>query len=240
VDDILAACGVTPQTLAQDTRAALERDGYVVLEDVINPPWLAAMRTAFEQAFERGRHETKQGGTRHIAVLAADPVFDAVYTQPRVLAAVWAVLGRPFIQVQIQGRDPLAGHGLQGLHTDWRPRTAGESYRVVTTLWMLDDFTSENGATRLVPGTHVGVGVVPKTMSAPEHRHPKEVRARGRAGSVLVFNGHLWHSGARNDSGAPRRALQCSYVASDEPVLTKIEHPEPGRLSAEARRLIDA
>ena len=44
--------------------------------------------------------------------------------------------------------------------------------------------------------------------------HPEQVQLTGRAGSVAVFNGSLWHSSYRNDSNAPRRTLHCAFIAA--------------------------
>ncbi|HEX8087722.1 MAG TPA: phytanoyl-CoA dioxygenase family protein, partial [Blastocatellia bacterium] len=122
---------------------------------------------------------------------------------------------RSFSLFQLHGRDPLPGYGQQGLHTDWRPRAAGEPFNIVTAIWLLDDFTPANGATRLVPGSHHLTGQVPKTMADPASRHPDQIQVSANAGSVVIFNGHLWHSGMRNDSRASRRVLQCQLLARE-------------------------
>jgi len=82
-------------------------------------------------------------------------------------------------------------------------------------LWLLDGFTHDNGATRIVPGTHRGTRPIDKPLAKPGSRHPQQIQLQAPAGSVLVFNGHLWHSGMRNNSTSPRRTLQCSYVADE-------------------------
>ena len=101
------------------------------------------------------------------------------------------------------------------MHTDWRPRSPHEPFHVATALWLLDDFTAENGATRVVPGSHRDPRPLPKSFRAPEARHPNEQLVAARAGDVLVFNGHLLHSGTRNRSDAPRRVVQCPFVAAE-------------------------
>jgi ectoine hydroxylase-related dioxygenase (phytanoyl-CoA dioxygenase family) len=158
--------------------------------------------------------DKKQTGTRHVANLAStDPVFDGVYTSPGVLAAVHQILKRPFRVYQLAGRDPLPGYGQQGLHIDWLQRSGSEPFSLVTTIWLLDDYTTKNGATRLVPGSHLVPGPLPKSMQDPANRHPKQKVITASAGSVLVFNGHLYHSGTRNESNQPRRVLQCQFLA---------------------------
>ena len=52
-------------------------------------------------------------------------------------------------------------------------------------------------------------------MQQPESRHREERIIGARAGSALIFNRHLWHSGTRNEAGAPRRVLQCQFIARE-------------------------
>jgi len=137
-----------------------------------------------------------------------------VCTSPKVLATARQILKRPFRVSQLSGRDPLPGFGQQGLHIDWYQRSGSEPFSIVTTIWLLDDFTERNGATRLVPGSHLVPTPLPKSMQEPANRHPNQKIITASAGSVLVFNGHVYHSGTRNDSNAPRRVLQCLFLAN--------------------------
>lgn len=238
-EQILREFGVTDTSLSQ--REALDRDGYVVLSGVIDADLLERMRAAFESGCEKDRHApvVKESGTRHVNDLVnRDPVFEGVYTHPRVLAAVYHVLRDAFRVGQIGGRDPLPGYGQQGLHADWTPRSKGEPFRIVTTIWLLDDFTSENGATRVVPGTHHFLGQPPKSFAAPASRHPDQRIIVAKAGSVLVFNGHLWHSGTANKSSRSRRVLQCSFVGRDEFRFPRIKVAAPDLLTATARYML--
>ncbi|MBV9947300.1 MAG: phytanoyl-CoA dioxygenase family protein, partial [Myxococcales bacterium] len=151
-------------------------------------------------------------GTQHVGIGATTPdraAWDALRTHPVLLAAAEHVLeGAPFQVRDLHGRNPLPGYGLQGLHADWPPRASAKPFFVVTAICMLDDFTAENGATRVVPGTHLLVRPIGRALGQPTAHHPAERVVTGRAGSLLVFNGHLWHSGTRNESRGPRRAVQ--------------------------------
>lgn len=193
---------------------AIETQGWVVLLDVLAPRELAAMREAFECAAAAQKEAGgREGGTRHVT-LDGEPLFGVVREHPLVLELACHVIGRDFGVMAWGGRDPLPGFGQQGLHADWRPRAVWEPYHVTTALWLLDDFTPDNGATRLVPGSH-RKGAIPKAFAEPDRRHPDEKIVIARAGSVLVFNGHLWHSGTRNRSREPRRVIQCQFAATE-------------------------
>jgi ectoine hydroxylase-related dioxygenase (phytanoyl-CoA dioxygenase family) len=195
-------------------RAALDDYGWLVLPDVVEPRTLAVMRDAFEHAAEtQNVAGAREGGTRHVS-LAADSELAVALHEPDVLEAMRHVVARDFGLMNWGGRDPLPGFGQQGLHADWRPRAAWEPFHAATALWLLDDFTSDNGATRLVPASH-RKGAVPKAFTDPERHHPEEKLVIARAGSVLVFNGHLWHSGTRNRSNRSRRVVQCQFAAKE-------------------------
>jgi ectoine hydroxylase-related dioxygenase (phytanoyl-CoA dioxygenase family) len=232
IEDALAQCGVTATTLTPAEQNALDRLGYLVLLDIIDRTWLAQLRAVVEAALDQGQRHGQ-----HIHLPWTDPVFDGVYTHPKVLAAVYQVLRRPFRVCGVTARAPAPGQGLQGLHMDF-PRAPSEPFRVVTALWLLDDFTANNGATRLVPGSHRMPNALPKRLQQPESRHPDQQLILARAGAVLVFNGHLWHSGTRNETDGPRRALQ-GHFRPRELTLLGEERPDlPERLSAAARYLL--
>ena len=241
VDEILAQFGITETTLSPHEREALDCDGYVVLRGIIDADWLSRLRAAFESGCQKdgGATVVKESGTRHLNDLVnRDPVFEGALTNSRVLAGVYHVLRDAFRVGQIGGRDPLPGYGQQGFHADWTARSKGEPFRIVTTIWLLDDFTSESGATRVVPGTHQLLTQPPKSFADPASRHPDQRIIVAKAGSVLVFNGHLWHSGTANKSSSPRRVLQCSFVGRDEFRFPRIKVDSPERLSPAAHYII--
>jgi ectoine hydroxylase-related dioxygenase (phytanoyl-CoA dioxygenase family) len=178
-------------------------DGFVVVPDVLDAATLARLREAFSP--------TPTSGTQHVRVTPETPGYPAwaaLPEHPILRTAAEALLGREFHVGDLHGRNPLPGFGQQGLHADWPARTAPNVCHVVTALWMLDDFTVENGATRVVPGSHRLPGAVPRALAQPLAHHPDERVVTGRAGSVLLLDGHLWHSGRWNTSEAGRRCVQ--------------------------------
>ncbi|MFO0612962.1 MAG: phytanoyl-CoA dioxygenase family protein [Polyangiaceae bacterium] len=196
--------GVVEPAMCDDLRA-LGDVGYAVVPAILPEDARARLLVAFEDA------PLQDGGTQHVRVgddTAHADAWRSLARHPLVEAAAARILGRPFRLRDVHGRNPLRGYGQQGLHTDWKPRAVGAPPVVVTLLWMLDDFTRENGATRVVPGSHTWTKPLPKALAQPLAHHPSEIVVSGRAGSVLVFDGHLLHSGRRNESGAPRRTVQ--------------------------------
>ena len=250
MDSELLQRGFVPQPLTPAQYSALDTNGFVILEDVIAPDWLAGLRHAFDAIFAReddkaGAEVAQMEGVRRLADLVnKGTVFDAVYLQPALLTAVFHVLLRPFKLHSLNGHDPLPGSGLQGLHKDWgQPTVPGGPYHVVNSMWMLDDFTRVNGATRCVPGSHRKPGRIADHVADPLADHPDQVQLTGRAGSVAVFNGSLLHSSYRNLSDAPRRTLHCAFIAREHPQQTnQREYLQPEtaqRLSPLARYILD-
>ena len=242
IEDVLRECGVTEATLSAAEKESLDRLGYVVLPDVIDSGWLARLRTTFERAVDQKQTTTnsKQSGTRHAAeLIQKDETFDGVLTHPKILAATYHVLRRSFKVLALGGRDPLPGYGQQALHTDWYPRvSSSEPFSAATTLWLLDDFIENNGATRLIPGSHLWLKPLPKPMQQPHAKHPDQRFIIAKAGSALVFNGHLWHSGMRNESSRPRRVIQCQFVAREMGIMAQTQPDIPARLTTSARYIL--
>ena len=242
IENALKLCGVTETTLTRAEKDMLDEKGYMVLPGAISSPTLEQMRDIFESAFVgecSAKVDRPQTGTRHVEFKFEDnPAFELIIVQPKVLAAAYDILGRPFKAGQLAGRDPLPGYGQQGLHSDWFARSPSEPFRVVTTIWLLDDFTAANGPTRVVPGSHRLLKVVPKNLADPAARHRDQVLITGKAGSVLVFNGHLWHSGTRNISSGSRRVLQCQFIGRGEIGYNLAPRELPDRLSPAARYIL--
>ena len=127
----------------------------------------------------------------------------------------------------------------QPLHADSAAIADEAGYWVCNSVWMLDDFTPENGATRMVPGSHRWGRIPPPEMYEP---HPGRELVTGKAGTVVIMNAHMWHGGTANRTGAPRRAMHVYYTRWDKPqqqwqkkwLSAEVQE----RLPAEARRIL--
>ena len=190
--------------LVSPVNQALERDGYAVVPGVLDGRWVERLRRAFDHA------PVQSAGTQHIEITDATPDVEfwrALEHHPVLKAAAEHLLSQPYCLGGLHGRNPLPGFGQQGLHSDCL-RGEGNECILITALWMLDDFSTENGATRVVPGSHRIARPLARHFAQPLARHRDERIIVGCAGSVLMFNGYLWHSGRRNDSNGSRRAVQ--------------------------------
>jgi len=163
------------------------------------------------------RHPKEAGADRLADLVNKGNVFDIFYTQPRVLAAIAHVLGRDIKLSSLNYRAAKPGMGLQKLHVDWHEAVSPGEYKVCISIWLLDDFTRENGATRIVPGTQRS-GLMPQNvLQNPELPHPDEVIIEAPAGSVFIFNSHAWHGGTTNRTQQNRRSIHSYFCHSDQP-----------------------
>ena len=103
--------------------------------------------------------------------------------------------------------------------------------------------TAINGATRLVPGTHLLAGRPADYVADINADHPEQILLEGEAGTVLVYNAHLWHGGTRNTTGLHRRVLHPAYIAREFPQQLDqrkyIRQSTFERISPAARYLLD-
>ena len=105
----------------------------------------------------------------------------------------------------------------QPLHVDAGALPDEAGYWVCNTVWLLDDFTTENGALRVVPGSHRSGQRPQDALADPRRPHPDEVLVTGRAGDLVVMNSHLWHGGTANRTDRRRLALHAFYCRWDKP-----------------------
>ena len=131
--------------------------------------------------------------------------------KPRVLAAIQAVLATSFKLSSLNYRAAKPGKGLQKLHVDWKNTVVHGQYKVCNTIWLLDDFVANNGATRIVPGTHKSNILPDEALTNPLDKHPDEILIQAPAGSVFVFNSHVWHGGTTNFTDKDRRSIHSYF-----------------------------
>jgi ectoine hydroxylase-related dioxygenase (phytanoyl-CoA dioxygenase family) len=230
-------------------RTGIDELGYVVFEDLLPPDFLAALRRRVDELFaaegeDAGREFRMEPGSRRLAnVVDKGEIFERVILHPAVLEATEAVLGPRFKLSSLNVRSANPQNGVsQPLHADSGAVADELGYSVANSLWMLDDFTLENGAMRVVPGSHKWRKLPQEVLADPAARHPEEVLVTGKAGTVVVMNAHMWHGGTANRTDRPRCALHAFYTRWDkaqQQYQKKLLSAETkARLSPEGRRLL--
>ena len=222
VHEALAALGVTANTLTPDERHQLDHDGYLPLPGILSAAQIARMLERTEalialEGEDAGKEVHQEAGTTRLSDLVnKDPIFEVCFTHPRVLAAISHVLGGNLKLSSLNYRAALPGAGLQALHADWGSAVAPGDYYVCNSIWLLDDFTVENGATRLVPGSQRRSQTPRDALADPTLPHPEEIVVTARAGTVVIFNSHTWHGGTLNRTQHRRRALHSYFCRRDQ------------------------
>lgn len=223
--------GVSADLLIQEEKALLDRDGYLNLGKLLSDQQLHAIRTRIQELLEREgenagselmdspyiRHPKENGADRLADLVNKGAEFDVFYTHPKVLAAISHVLGADIKLSSLNYRAAKPGAGLQKLHVDWHEAVSPGDYKVCNSIWLLDDFYPENGATRVVPGSHHQAKLPQDVLSDPLAAHPEEVIIEAPAGSVVIFNSHVWHGGTTNQTSSARRAIHSYFCRRDQP-----------------------
>lgn len=163
------------------------------------------------------RHPKEEGADRLANLVNKGPVFDVFYTHPRVLAGIEAVLGQEYKLSSLNYRAAKPSQGLQKLHVDWKNTLVNGAYQVCNSIWLLDDFTEFNGSTRIVPKSHKFSELPDEVMDNPLDKHPDEIRILAPAGSVFIFNSHVWHGGTNNQTNQVRRSIHSYFCTREQP-----------------------
>ena len=192
----------------------MQQDGAVILDDVLNDGFIAALREETDPYMEHtsngedhfaGHHTTRTGGLlvrsekcreliEHATILTPCNEFLAPYCERVQLHLTQIIRIRPGETAQTIHRDRWAwGKHLSHLEPQFN------------TIWAITDFTSENGATQVVPGSTQG-------PDDQEIQSEQITQAEMKAGSVLVYSGSVFHGGGANTSDQDRIGINITYA----------------------------
>lgn len=235
----------------------LETDGYLALGQLLNQDQIFQINARIDELLQQEgeaagaelagskfiRHHKEEGADRLADLVNKGAVFDIFYTHPRVLAGIKAVLGERYKLSSLNYRAAKPGYGNQKLHVDWKNTVVDGNYQVCNSIWLLDDFTESNGATRIIPGTHKSKTLPQDSMDDPSLPHPAEVLITAPAGSVFIFNSHVWHGGTTNKTDRIRRSIHSYFCALDQPQQLDqkkyITQSTRQRIGMEGQRILD-
>jgi ectoine hydroxylase-related dioxygenase (phytanoyl-CoA dioxygenase family) len=203
-----AGCELSAGAL-QDLREV----GFVVIPGPVAPGGLAQLAAAYDSAVASADPEDVSVGsttTRVHDLVNRGPEFDALYIYQPVLEACYRVIDRPFKLSSLLARTVRARARAQTLHVDFERDRDG--WPMIGFILMLDEFRSDNGATRFVPGSHKWDTIPDDLMNAPLEDYKGQILACGPAGSIIVYDGSIWHGHTANLSAEPRRSIQGAYI----------------------------
>jgi Phytanoyl-CoA dioxygenase (PhyH) len=182
-----------------DSVKELDEVGFVVIPGPVAPPQLSRLRAVYDAAvsaadpadFNSGRTTTRVSDFVNRA-----PDFDALYIYQPILEACCRVIGAPFHLSTMHARAVNPGAPAQDLHADYQ-RTA-DGWPMVGFIFMVDEFRRENGATRFVPRSQRWGHAPSDVMQDATADYEGQVSACGPAGSVVIYNGSVWHGHGAN------------------------------------------
>ncbi len=204
----------------------LETDGFVLLPNLISDTECCRYKALLENDYKKyvnlyedaeslplGSLANKSGEKVVFNLHNKDISWFRLFNHPEILKILDVLLkqgsynnAEPYYLNNISARCPLKDHPGQQLHIDSNIPGLNQCI-VANVLWLLDDFSLDNGATRVVPGSHKWQEFAPDGKS-----HPDEISIIAPKGSALIFNAGLWHGGAENASGESRWALALGYA----------------------------
>ncbi len=195
--------------------------GWVAINDLLTSDEVAEIVVSCQRLLKqpvdvRFPGDKPAAGTRHLVELDKRiPLVKNLLGRSPLTNVITELLGPEAELTLVSYRSPQPGYGGQQLHADDIAKLDGGADRTATAIVALVDFTSLNGATRLVPGSHRRPDL--QRHSGSLTSHPDEISLTGPAGTAFVFSGHLLHSGTSNTSGSERPALQITWRRSPEP-----------------------
>jgi len=233
-NEINATCELPGRALKE-----LHEVGYVMIPGPVAPHRLKEFAQAYDEAvLDAASVDVSIGSTttRVNDFVNRGPEFDELYVYKPVLEACSSVIRRPFKLSTLHARTLHPYTPAQNLHVDFK--RAEDGWPMIGFILMVDEFREDNGATRFVPGSH-------KWTSNPDENPATEfddVAVCAPAGSVIIYNGSVWHGHGANYTGEPRRSIQGSYIRRDaEAAVNQAECIRPetlGRISELAKHVL--
>ena len=235
--------------LTDAEKQQLDGLGYLLLENLIPAEMTETLR---EHALVLAADEQTAGtGHTYLAdhtaqriwnLINKGEVFEEAIQHPKLLAAMAHLLGEDCTLSSFTVNILYPGAPDEGVHIDYPlsglPTPRPNFPMVANSVWFLDDFTLENGATSCVPKSHQRLEALP----VPGVAYPDEVQICGPRGSVLILNGALWHGASENRTNRPRVGLLgffCRSILKPQQAHTDLVSDEVlARATPTLRRLL--
>lgn len=200
----------------EEFKGTMADTGIVIFENVVPKDLISEMREDLYSSYEKCREIQVKNGisehneyTTHHLIILADSFMK--YLE-------WSEIFEPYLQDHFGRMYILNSFGgainkarsrsyAHEIHCDVRSYSPPELPFILNTLVMLDDFTEDNGATYLLPGSHKAYPQKPDK----DEFFANAIRATAPAGSVLMFNSNVWHAGGDNQTDKDRCSVTPMY-----------------------------
>jgi len=199
----------------QEHVAKVAEDGYTIIEDAIDLDHIDALaadldRLEADLGTVPATNSFEGSATWRIYnLLVHGDLYERIPVHPNVLPVVEGVLDYGCLVSSLSSIAIGEGETAQPIHADDQliPLPKPHPPTVCNTMWALTDFTEANGATRIIPGTHL-------FDHSPNYgQHYDSIPAEMAKGSVLVWHGSLWHGGGANTTSERRVGIAMNYCA---------------------------
>ncbi len=202
------------------TLDTLSHDGYCVLPGVIPRDEVAAVKTSIERSVSKHSSLPPPNGVI-TGLLRRNQSIVPYLTNSRIMAIIARLFGEhPRVSMLTA---LVNGPGIERgpVHADWPYNQNARAHiqspfpdvlMNMVTMWMLTDYTIENGGTHVIPGSHKR-GYAPKHGGEhdPMANYDGEVQLQGKAGDVGLFDARTWHASAVNTTKEPRVGVLVRY-----------------------------
>ena len=187
--------------------------GFVIIRDAINREQLRKLGETYDLMVASARPPDLSIGrttTRvsNIANYSSD--FHQLCVYRPILDACSYVIRQPFKLSTLHARTVRPHSSAQPLHADFEADADG--WPMLGFIFMFDDFRTDNGATRFVPGSHCWSSAPQDAEADPVSKDHTELVACGVAGSLILYNGSVWHGHSANRTDELRRSIQGAYI----------------------------
>lgn len=180
----------------------LKGNGYTIVENLIEIDFIdelveevERLESRLERSPDNNRFEGNRT-TRTYNLLAHGEIWQHIPVQTQVLELIEGVIGEQCLVSSLASISLAPGETAQVLHADDQVQPIAKPHvaTVCNSMWALTDFTEENGATRVAPGSHLWQN--PDYFG--DQSDVETIPAEMPKGSVLIWHGSTWHGGGAN------------------------------------------
>lgn len=206
---------LAPDSTAESVLEALNKDGGVIIDNYASRETMAAIHSELAPYLGNcgvGRDSFTGYKTHRVgAIMSRSKTARQLALDPLINGSCQQFLAPYCDNYQLhltQAVSISSGEGAQSIHRDrgvWGFRVPREIETQFSTIWAINDFTRENGATRVVPGSHLW-------EDEREHCQEEIAYAEMESGSVFIYSGSVLHGGGQNQTASDRVGLLLHYT----------------------------